>query len=102
MHKNKCPLQEALKMLGGKWKLVIIWHLGTGTKRFNLLKKEIDKVSTKVLSEQLQSLIADKLVKRKTLHTNPPQVEYSLTEKGKTVIPVVEQIYSWYQLNQLS
>lgn len=99
MHKNKCPLQEALKILGGKWKLVIIWHLSKETKRFNLLKKEISTVSTKVLSEQLQSLIADKLVKRKTLHTNPPQVEYSLTEKGKTVVPLVEQIYDWYMEN---
>lgn len=90
-----CPLQNTLKILGGKWKLVIIHNLDSKPHRFNDLKRTIGAISTKVLSDQLKDLEKDKFITRTTLPTNPPQVEYALTVKGKSLLPIIKKLHEW-------
>lgn len=95
MPKKRCPLQKFLNQLGGKWNLVILWHLTEEKTSFNDLKKTIGPISSKVLSEKLKNLKKNKLITRKTLGGNPPRVKYELTAKGKTLLPIIKYIYDW-------
>ena len=91
-----CPLQGALQVIGGKWKLVILWHLEHHKKLgFNALRNTISTISTKVLSEQLVQLQEAGLIRRDVQPTNPPQVHYSLTKTGHTLNPIIKQLYEW-------
>jgi DNA-binding HxlR family transcriptional regulator len=83
-------------IIGGKWKTVILFHLMDGTLRYNELRKTMPSVTERTLSLQLQALENDGLVQRKVYHTKPPlKVEYSLTEFGKTAIPLIQSIVDW-------
>jgi DNA-binding HxlR family transcriptional regulator len=83
-------------IIGGKWKTVILYHLIDGTLRYNELRKEMPKVTERTLSLQLKTLEEDGIVKRKVYTTKPPlKVEYSLTDLGKTLIPVIQSIANW-------
>lgn len=95
MKKNKCPLQAFLSQLGGKWSLVIIWHLNEAEPGFNELKKTIGPISAKVLSEKLKELRKHKLITRKTLGGNPPHVKYQLTKKGESLLPIITTLHQW-------
>lgn len=95
MKDSNCPLQKALKVLGGKWTLVILWHLSKHPHRFNQLKREISSISTKVLSKQLSEMKTHGLISRHTIPSNPPQVEYRITSKGETLKPLMFQLYQW-------
>ncbi len=95
MKKTKCPLQTFLNQLGGKWSLVIIWHLNEVEIGFNELKKAIGPISAKVLSEKLKELRKDKLITRKTLGGNPPHVKYQLTKKGESLLPIIKTLHQW-------
>ena len=91
-----CCASLTMGIIGGKWKTVIIYHLIPGTKRYNELRKEMPTVTERTLSLQLKTLESDGVVKRKVYTSKPPlKVEYSLTDFGKTLIPVVEAIASW-------
>ena len=91
-----CCTSLTMGIIGGKWKTVIIYHLIPGTKRYNELRKEMPTVTERTLSLQLKTLESDGVVKRKVYTSKPPlKVEYSLTDFGKTLIPVVEAIASW-------
>lgn len=82
--------------IGGKWKTVVLWYLRNETLRFAELKKRIPDMTEKMLSLQLRALEADGLVQRQVHGTKPPiKVEYSLTEFGKTLVPVLEAIAKW-------
>jgi len=82
-------------LLSGKWKLLILWYLSYGTLRFSDLKKRLPKVTQKMLTSQLRSLEEDKLISRKVYPVVPPRVEYSLTEVGKEIIPILEMMHSF-------
>lgn len=95
---NEYPCCASLTMgiIGGKWKTVILYHLMTKTLRYNELRKEMPTVTERTLSLQLKALEEDGLIKRKVYTTKPPlKVEYSLTDFGKTLIPLIRSISEW-------
>jgi DNA-binding HxlR family transcriptional regulator len=92
----KCPVEYSLSIIGGKWKTVILWHLASeGIKRYGEIKKSLNGITHKTLSSQLKELESDGLINRKEYQQIPPKVEYSLTEKGKTLIPVLNSLCAW-------
>jgi len=90
-----CPVSVTQKVLMGKWKLEIIWIVSQGTKRFNELQKLMPVISRGVLTQQLRELEQDKLIHREVYKEVPPKVEYSLTETGRSFIPVMVHIMEW-------
>ncbi|WRP07722.1 helix-turn-helix domain-containing protein [Rossellomorea aquimaris] len=92
----KCSIEYTLKKIGGKWKTVILWHLGTdGTLRYNELRRLLPGVAHKVLSQQLKELEEDGFINRTQYDTIPPKVEYSMTELGLTLMPILKQMHVW-------
>ena len=90
-----CPVETTLTLIGNKWKVLIIRDLLTGTKRFGELKKSIGSVSQKVLTSQLRDMEEDGLVHREVYAEVPPRVEYSLTELGLSLQPILDAMVSW-------
>ena len=90
-----CPAEITLRVIGGKWKPVILWHLSGGTKRFSELKRAIPGVTQRMLSQQLRELEADGVVLRKVYAQVPPKTEYSLTEFGRTLGPILRLMCKW-------
>jgi len=91
----KCSLESVLQMIAGKWKMIIIWHLGSGKKRYGELKKLIPNVSEKMLISSLRELEADMLIVRKAYTNIPPKVEYSLSRQGKSLSPLICALNTW-------
>ncbi len=89
------PVEFALHFIGGTWKMPILWRLNKATMRYGELKKTLPHITHKMLSSQLKELEKHALVNRKVHAAVPPKVEYSITEKGKKVIPVVEVIRNY-------
>ncbi|MGN0627328.1 MAG: winged helix-turn-helix transcriptional regulator [Oscillospiraceae bacterium] len=90
-----CPVETTLMLIGDKWKVLILRDLMPGTKRFGELKKSIGSVSQKVLTAQLRDMEQNGLVSRKVFAEVPPRVEYSLTELGKSLKPILDAMSSW-------
>ena len=91
-----CNKELTLSMIGGKWKMLILWRLGKeGTKRFGELKTLMPGVTQRMLVNQLRELEEDLLVRREVYPVVPPKVEYSLTEVGQSLIPILEAMYEW-------
>lgn len=90
-----CPVETTLTLIGDKWKVLILRDLMLGTKRFGELKKSVGNVSQKVLTAQLRAMEASGLVNRKVYAEVPPRVEYSLTELGKSLKPILDSMYAW-------
>ncbi len=90
-----CPIEATLSIIGGKWKTMILYYLFDGTKRFGELKRVLPGVTQKMLSSQLKELERDKVVHRKMYAEVPLKVEYSLTEFGKSLAPVLEKMDAW-------
>ena len=91
-----CCASLTMGIIGGKWKTVILFHLIDGTLRYNELRKEMPTVTERTLSLQLKTLEEDGIIKRKVYTSKPPlKVEYSLTDLGKTLIPVIQSIAEW-------
>ncbi len=90
-----CPVELTLSIIGGKWKILILWHLREETKRFGALKRKIPKITQKMLTQQLRELESDGLVLRKVYAVVPPKVEYSLTEKGRQLRPILDAMQTW-------
>lgn len=90
--KNKCPVTEALKFIGGKWTLQIIYEIGNEKRRFGELKRLIPDISEKMLIQELKKMTKSNIVHRKAYPEIPPRVEYSLTERGVKVLPILNQI----------
>ena len=98
MAENKeycCPVGAAIAEIGGKWKPLILWALKDGKLRFNEINKSLPNITQRMLTKQLRELEKDNLVNRKVYAEVPPKVEYSLTEKGKSVIPILELLCDW-------
>lgn len=97
---HTCPIEYTLNVIGGKWKLLILFHLMTDRiKRYGELKKVITGITHKMLSQQLKELENDGLIVRREYHQVPPKVEYSLSERGVTLLPVLEVLYNWGKSN---
>ena len=90
-----CAMDVTMKYIGGKWKSVVLWYLKNKTYRFGELKKQIPDITEKMLSIQLKALEKDGLVNRQSFDEVPLRVEYSLTEFGKSLIPVLNAIAKW-------
>ena len=90
-----CPVETTLTLIGDKWKVLILRDLMPGTKRFGELKKSVGNVSQKVLTAQLRAMEESGLVNRKVYAEVPPRVEYSLTELGKSLKPILDFMWAW-------
>lgn len=91
-----CEKELTLAVIGGKWKMLILWHLGReGTKRFSELKALMPGITHRMLVNQLRELEEDLIVHREVYPVVPPKVEYSLTEYGKSLMPILESMYQW-------
>lgn len=90
-----CPLTAALAAIGGKWKLIIVYWLGESPKHFAALRQAIPGISQKVLTQQLRELASDGIVQRKPKGAIPAPVEYSLTDYGRSVLPLVDDVRLW-------
>jgi DNA-binding HxlR family transcriptional regulator len=88
-------VELSLDIIGGKWKILIVWELKDGPKRYGELRKLLPKVTHKMLTQQLRELEADEIITRKVYPEVPPKVEYSLTLLGKSVIPVIDLLSEW-------
>ncbi|RIX52795.1 transcriptional regulator [Paenibacillus nanensis] len=90
-----CPVEYTLDVIGGKWKGVLLYHLIDGTKRFNEFRKICPSITQRMLTLQLRELEDDGIVHREVYHQVPPKVEYSLTEFGLTLVPVIMAMKEW-------
>lgn len=90
-----CPVETTLTFIGDKWKVLILRDLMSGIKRFGELKKSIGKVSQKVLTAQLRDMEVNGLVHREVYAEVPPRVEYSLTELGQSLKPILDAMWNW-------
>ena len=90
-----CPVEAALAVIGGKWKLPILARLKNGTQRYGELKKSLPGISEKVMIQQLRQLEADGIIDRKQYPEMPPRVEYSMTELGVSLVPLMDQLAAW-------
>ncbi len=98
--KVTCEMEVTLKMIGGVCKPLILYYLTeNGTKRFNEIMKYITVVSQRTLTNQLRELEADGLISRKVYAEVPPKVEYAITEKGKSLFPILELMCAWGEKN---
>ncbi|MFZ6010158.1 MAG: winged helix-turn-helix transcriptional regulator [Bacteroidota bacterium] len=89
------PVRDTLDLVGGKWKLPITHALAYGPLRFKELQREVEGITARMLSKELKELELNELVKREVYATSPVTVEYSLTEYGRTLKPVVQALYNW-------
>jgi len=93
---DKCPVITTLEVIGGKWKPAILWEMTrNGTMRFGQLKKAIEGITQKMLTQQLRELESDNIINRKVYAEVPPRVEYNLTDYGLTITPVLNEMAKW-------
>jgi DNA-binding HxlR family transcriptional regulator len=92
---SPCPIETTLAVIGGKWKVVILFRLQDGTRRFGELRRAIPGVSERVLAQQLRELERDGVVRRVVHPEVPPRVEYSLTDYGQTLRPITDLMCAW-------
>lgn len=92
---SECPVTYCLSMIGGKWKPVILYLITKGANRFGVLQRAIDGISKQMLTKQLRELEEDGILHREIFAEIPPRVEYSITEKGKTLYPIINAMRSW-------
>ncbi|RSK37259.1 winged helix-turn-helix transcriptional regulator [Hymenobacter metallilatus] len=92
---SACAMTRTMGVLGGKWKLIIISYLAQRQVRFGQLAQRLSLISRKVLTEQLKELEEDGIVRREAFAELPPRVEYSLTERGQALLPILDQLCAW-------
>jgi DNA-binding HxlR family transcriptional regulator len=92
---SPCPVTTTLSVIGGKWKPIILYTLYKETRRFSQIKKLIPTISQKMLTQQLRELEADDIIHRKVYPVVPPKVEYSLTDHGRTLMPILDAMVAW-------
>ncbi|MDF7819252.1 helix-turn-helix domain-containing protein [Runella sp. MFBS21] len=95
LEKIKCPITRTMEIVGGKWTLPIIYVLQSGTKRFKDLERSIEGINTRMLVKELKALEQNNIVERKVYAEVPPKVEYSLTDKGRALKTVLEEMKRW-------
>ena len=92
---DQCPVELGLNILSGKWKLKILWHLSKGTIRFNELQRLLGRIPAKTLTEQLRELEEQGIILRTVFPEVPPRVEYSLSDIGCTLKPILGELCEW-------
>ena len=92
-----CPVEATIQLIGGKYKAIILWHLMHQTLRYSELHKRMPKATDKMLAQQLRELENDNLIIKKIYPVIPPKTEYSLSELGKTLIPLLDSMCEWGQ-----
>lgn len=92
---DECPVIVALKILGGKWRIPILWKLSSGPVRYNTLKRQLTGITNIMLTRSLRELEAANLIRRIQYSDIPPHVEYSLTEEGEKLLPALNIIKEW-------
>ena len=97
---EKCPVETALDVLAGKWKILILWYLRAEKKRFSELQKMLPRTTQKMLIQKLRELEEDGIILRVVYPVVPPKVEYSLTEYGETLKPILKQLYLWGEIHK--
>lgn len=90
-----CPVTKTQNVIAGKWKILILWHLSAQTRRFGELQRLVPGISKGILTSQLRELEHDHMVHREVYQEVPPKVEYSLTDWGKSFIPILESMGEW-------
>ncbi len=95
--KYHCPVEAAIDVIGGKWKPLILWALRDGTLRFSRIENELPGITQKMLTKQLRELERDGLISRKVYAQVPPKVEYSLTDSGNSLMPIIDSLCDWGQ-----
>lgn len=90
-----CPVEMTLQLIGDKWKVLILRDLMTGTKRFNELMRSVSGITQKVLTSHLRAMEHDGLLTRKVYPEVPPKVEYTLTDTGYSLKPILDSMYAW-------
>ena len=93
--KYNCPVGVTLELIGGKYKSLILWHLINSTLRFGELQKLIPQATPKMLTQKLRELEEDNLITRTVYPVVPPKVEYSLTDSGRSIRPILSAMYDW-------
>ncbi len=93
--KFNCPVEATLAVIGGKYKAIIIYHLIDNTYRFSQLQRRLPYCTPKMLTQQLRELERDGILNREVYPVVPPKVEYSLTEKGISMTPIIKSMYKW-------
>ncbi len=94
-HPELCPMVESMKVIGGKWKLLILYYLQDEAQRFSQLQRHLPTITTKMLTQQLRELERDGLVARRVYPVIPPKVEYSLTARGEDLQPIIRKLTEW-------
>ena len=92
---ESCPVSTILDIIGGKWKVLILYHLFGDTRRFNELQRLMPAITQRMLTLQLRELEQDNIVHREVYPQVPPKVEYSLTDFGRTLLPVIQAMHDW-------
>lgn len=92
---NQCPVEATLDLIGGKYKALILWHLSNGKLRFSELRKVVTGATPKMLTQQLREMEAQSLIHREVFPVIPPKVEYSLTELGRSLMPILVAMRDW-------
>ena len=95
MEEENCPVAATLDMIGGKYKALILWHLAEKKLRFSDLRKVLSNATPKMLTQQLRELESCKLIHREVFPVVPPKVEYSLTETGRSLLPILVAMRDW-------
>lgn len=98
IYKTDCPIFYAMELIGQKWKLPILWYIADAenqTLRYRELERKVVGITATMLTKCLRELEQDKVITRKQYSTIPPTVEYSLADRGKTLIPALESVYQW-------
>ena len=94
-HNPHCPVEATLELIGGKYKALILWHLSEQHLRFSELRKVIHVATAKMLTQQLRELESQNLIHREVYPVIPPKVEYSLTEQGRSLMPILMAMRDW-------
>ncbi|CAA9527541.1 MAG: Transcriptional regulator, HxlR family [uncultured Sphingomonadaceae bacterium] len=95
VHQSRCDVEATLSVIGGKWKLMLVWFLRDGPRRFSECRRRFPEISQKVLTQQLRELEGDGVVHREVYREVPPRVDYSLTPFGRSLEPVVAALDAW-------
>ena len=90
-----CSVEAAIGLIDGKWKSIILWHLRSGTLRFNELRRHVENCTPRMLTNQLRQMEEDGLITRKVYAQVPPKVEYSLSDLGRTMEPILRALKEW-------